>query len=102
MENCEPGQVRKEAALSGTLQALPGCQTGVARAIRFTARMAAEALEYEIRPALPGEGDGLSALALRSKAHWGYDDEFLERVRPLLKFTDADCASGRVGVLEVV
>jgi DNA polymerase-3 subunit gamma/tau len=31
MEACEPGQVRKEAALSGNLQARRGCPTGVIR-----------------------------------------------------------------------
>ena len=30
-----------------------------------------------IRAAAPGEGPALTALALRSKAHWGYDEGFL-------------------------
>lgn len=30
-----------------------------------------------IRPARPEEAPALSALAQRSKAHWGYDDAFL-------------------------
>lgn len=35
----------------------------------------------EIRRALPGEAPLLSALALRSKAHWGYDAAFLDACR---------------------
>lgn len=43
-----------------------------------------------IRRALPGEAKRLSELAMRSKAHWGYDEQFLERVRPILTFTEED------------
>jgi N-acetylglutamate synthase-like GNAT family acetyltransferase len=32
---------------------------------------------YSIRPARPDEAAALSALAMRSKAHWGYSDEFM-------------------------
>jgi GNAT superfamily N-acetyltransferase len=54
-----------------------------------------------IRPANPGEAAELSELALRSKAHWGYDAQFLERVRPLLTFTEDDLATAAaVAVLE--
>lgn len=35
-----------------------------------------------IRPARPDEADALTDLAMRSKASWGYDPEFMERVRP--------------------
>lgn len=35
----------------------------------------------ELRPGRPGEAAELSALALRSKAHWGYSTEFLEACR---------------------
>jgi N-acetylglutamate synthase-like GNAT family acetyltransferase len=37
--------------------------------------------EAEIRRALPGEAANLSALALRSKAHWGYDAAFMDACR---------------------
>jgi N-acetylglutamate synthase-like GNAT family acetyltransferase len=37
-----------------------------------------------IRPARPDEAAALSELALRSKAHWGYDAEFLDRCRAVL------------------
>jgi GNAT superfamily N-acetyltransferase len=40
-----------------------------------------------IRRALPSESALLSALALRSKAHWGYDAEFLEACREALRVT---------------
>ncbi len=52
-----------------------------------------------IRPARPGEAAALSELALRSKAHWGYDAEFLERVRPLLTFQERDLLGAGVRVL---
>jgi hypothetical protein len=38
-------------------------------------------LQVEIRRALPGEAANLSALALRSKAVWGYDAAFMEACR---------------------
>ena len=45
------------------------------------------------RPARAGEVDELTALALRSKAHWGYGQDFLDRCRPLLTVTEADLAA---------
>lgn len=38
---------------------------------------------------------------MRSKAHWGYSPEFLEIVRPILTFTEADLATRPVYVLEL-
>jgi ribosomal protein S18 acetylase RimI-like enzyme len=58
------------------------------------------AQELEIRRARPGEAADLSALALRSKAHWGYDQEFLDAVRPVLTFSEADLSASPVYVLE--
>ena len=43
-----------------------------------------------IRPALPTEAEALSALAVRSKAYWGYDESFLSAVRDDLEITPAD------------
>jgi GNAT superfamily N-acetyltransferase len=40
-----------------------------------------------VRPALPTEADELTALALRSKAHWGYDAAFLQKAAPELTVT---------------
>lgn len=53
-----------------------------------------------IRPARAGEAQTLGALAMRSKAHWGYSEEFLEVVRPMLTFAETDLASSPVYVLE--
>lgn len=40
-----------------------------------------------LRPARPSESAALSDLALRSKAHWGYDAAFLEAWRAELTIT---------------
>ncbi|MER6365078.1 GNAT family N-acetyltransferase [Kitasatospora sp. NPDC001527] len=53
-----------------------------------------------IRPARPSEAAALSALALRSKAHWGYDAEFIEACRAELTLTPDRIASGRTAVAE--
>jgi GNAT superfamily N-acetyltransferase len=53
-----------------------------------------------IRAARPGEEAALSALALRSKAHWGYDPDFLERARPELTLGAGDRERVQVRVAE--
>ena len=53
-----------------------------------------------IRPARSGEAGALSALALRSKAHWGYDSAFLDSVREALTLSEADLLAAPVFVLE--
>ena len=53
-----------------------------------------------IRPARPGEAAALSDLALRSKAHWGYDAAFIAACRAELTVTPAQAASGRTYVYE--
>ena len=40
-----------------------------------------------VRPARPDEAEAISALAMRAKAHWGYDAEFLEACRPELTWS---------------
>lgn len=40
-----------------------------------------------IRPAQPGEESALTELAMRSKAHWGYDDAFMAACRAELTIT---------------
>jgi ribosomal protein S18 acetylase RimI-like enzyme len=45
----------------------------------------------EIRPARPEEAGYLTALAIRSKAHWGYDVAFPEACRESLVVTPEDC-----------
>lgn len=43
----------------------------------------------------------MTALAVRSKSHWGYDDDFLEAARTALTFTTADFDAGPIWALEV-
>jgi ribosomal protein S18 acetylase RimI-like enzyme len=54
-----------------------------------------------IRPAQPAEAAGLSELALRSKAHWGYNHDFLDACREVLTVSPADVDAGAVFVAEV-
>jgi len=49
-----------------------------------------------VRPARRGEAAGLTALCLRSKAHWGYDAEFMRLCVPTLTVREEDIAAGRV------
>jgi GNAT superfamily N-acetyltransferase len=44
----------------------------------------------DVRPGAPGEAAALTDLALRAKAHWGYDEAFMERARPELVVADDD------------
>jgi GNAT superfamily N-acetyltransferase len=49
-----------------------------------------------IRPARSGEGASLTALCVRSKAHWGYDATFMTLSAATLKVSEDDIAAGRV------
>lgn len=49
-----------------------------------------------IRAAQVGEAAKLTALCVRSKAHWGYDAEFMRRSAASLRVSSADIALGRV------
>jgi GNAT superfamily N-acetyltransferase len=51
-----------------------------------------------IRPARPDESSAISALAFRSKAHWGYDAAFLERCREDLSISAKEIATSIVVV----
>lgn len=51
-----------------------------------------------IRAAQVGEATKLTALCVRSKAHWGYDAEFMRRSAVSLRVSSADIALGRVMV----
>lgn len=57
--------------------------------------------KVSLRPARGDEADALTELALRSKAHWGYSDEFIEACRDELTVDPQDIASGRVVVAVV-
>jgi ribosomal protein S18 acetylase RimI-like enzyme len=54
-----------------------------------------------IRPARPHEADVLTDLAVRSKAHWGYDAAFMEDALPDLTVTPEAIRHSLSGVLEV-
>lgn len=56
--------------------------------------------DLTLRSPRPGEAAALSALCLRSKAHWGYDDVFLETVAPYLQVDPALIAGDFVRVAE--
>ncbi|MFB9904590.1 GNAT family N-acetyltransferase [Allokutzneria oryzae] len=53
-----------------------------------------------LRRAGPAESGLLSELAQRSKAHWGYDAEFMAAVRAELTFTPDQVAARRFTVAE--
>ncbi len=53
-----------------------------------------------MRPARPDEAPEISALALRSKGHWGYDAEFLAACRTDLTIDPAWCDGVRLIVAE--
>lgn len=53
-----------------------------------------------IRPARTEEAADLSALCIRSKAHWGYDAVFLKECETELSVTPERIARGRVLVAE--
>ncbi len=55
----------------------------------------------ELRPARPDEARLLSALALRSKAHWGYNDAFLAACKHELRIRGGEMADRHVTVAEV-
>lgn len=55
--------------------------------------------EPAIRPARPDEAAALSDLALRSKAHWGYDAAFLAACRDDLTLTATEVARDAVYVV---
>ncbi len=49
-----------------------------------------------VRKAKTGEGKNLTALCVRSKAHWGYDAAFMKKSAAALLVSEADIAAGRV------
>ena len=53
-----------------------------------------------VRAARAGEAEALTALCVRSKAHWGYDARFMRLCQASLTISDADIASARVLVAE--
>lgn len=53
-----------------------------------------------IRPPHRAECDELSELCLRSKAYWGYDDDFVEACREELTITDTMMRNSQMAVAE--
>jgi GNAT superfamily N-acetyltransferase len=53
-----------------------------------------------LRPAAPEEAEELTELAMRSKAHWGYDEEFMARCRPALTLRPAEIRHTTVAELD--
>jgi GNAT superfamily N-acetyltransferase len=51
-----------------------------------------------LRPASVDQVETLSALAVRSKAHWGYDDAFIDACREELRVGAADIGPHRLTV----
>jgi GNAT superfamily N-acetyltransferase len=58
--------------------------------------MPMSAVELTIRPARPGEAAILTALCIRSKAHWGYDSSFMEAAERLLRIGESEIGAGGV------
>ena len=53
-------------------------------------------LLVQVRSAKPGESQNLTALCVRSKAHWGYDAAFMKLSAAALVVNEDDIAAGRV------
>lgn len=53
-----------------------------------------------IRRAMPGEADLLSELAMRSKAHWGYSEKFMDACRRELRYEAPHITANPVFVIE--
>ncbi len=47
------------------------------------------------------EIEGLNALCFRSKAHWGYDEDFMEACRPVLQVDRDALSDGRVQIAHI-
>ncbi|KPK56501.1 MAG: hypothetical protein AMS21_12680, partial [Gemmatimonas sp. SG8_38_2] len=55
---------------------------------------------FRLRRAAPREAAALSSLACRSKAYWGYGEEFIEACRSELTMTPESVENGEVHVIE--
>src|SRR5690349_14888989 len=53
-----------------------------------------------IRAARPDEADDLTAVAIRSKAYWGYDAAFMASCVPALTISPERIATGRFFIVE--
>jgi GNAT superfamily N-acetyltransferase len=94
-EDGAPWPVREVARL---LEPAPGSGVAERRYAALRQRLGPVLAPVGLRPAQPGEAGALSALAMRSKAHWGYDDAFLEASRPELSLAPDDVGALRATV----
>lgn len=53
-------------------------------------------MKVVVREAKPGEASSLTALCVRSKAHWGYGAAFMKLSAVTLAVSEEDIAAGRV------
>jgi GNAT superfamily N-acetyltransferase len=58
------------------------------------------ASDISVRSARVGESDSLTALCVRSKAHWGYDEAFMRLSQASLTVSEAEIVERRVLVAE--
>lgn len=56
--------------------------------------------DMTVRPARPDEAEALTELVMRSKAHWGYSEEFMERCRAELTIHADQMSPCRITVAE--
>ena len=57
-------------------------------------------ISLRLRPARSGEAAALSALAVRSKGHWGYDEQFMATCARELTWNETELASVVIWVAE--
>lgn len=58
-------------------------------------------MTFNIRKGQPSESELLSDLALRSKAYWGYSQEFMDACRKELTYSPEDIQSNHIFVAEI-
>ena len=61
----------------------------------------ADVVDVAVRPARADEVGALTELVLRSKAHWGYSAEFMERCRAELTLHAEEVVPSRLTVAEI-
>jgi N-acetylglutamate synthase-like GNAT family acetyltransferase len=79
-----------EFAVVGTFGELPWPAVSTGPRVAVAPTIAMPEPSATLRPAQAEDAAALSALALRSKGHWGYDAAFLERARPELTVRPED------------
>ena len=57
-------------------------------------------MDFDIRDAVPEDVNALTRIALKSKAHWGYDSDFMKACIPVLTITPDMISKGRMRVAQ--